>query len=119
MIPAFVQRAASDSEALEVWGDGQQASDFVHVSDCANAILAAAEQGIDGPFNICTGRGAGADEVAEMVMHEVGVNKEIVHNLDKPFGPPWRVGDPTFLRSFYAPRVSLEETVQLIVQAQT
>ncbi len=59
-----------------------------------------------------------ADEVAEMVMAEVGVKKEIVHNLDKPYGPGWRVADPTLLHSFYTPTVSLEEGVKRVVAAQ-
>jgi nucleoside-diphosphate-sugar epimerase len=118
MIPAFIERAASDDECMEVWGPGDQASDFVHVSDCVNALLALVDQGIDVPVNIGTGRGAPADEVAELVMAEVGVKKDIVHNLDKPYGPRWRVANPTLLESIYKPQMSLEETVARIVAAQ-
>ena len=117
MIPAFVERAMSDADTMTVWGPGDQASDFMHASDCANAILTMADQDIDGPVNLGTGRGATADEVAEMVMAEVGVNREIVHNLDKPFGPKWRVADPKLLHTFYKPTVSLEEGVARVVAA--
>lgn len=119
MIPAFIERATSDAETMEVWGPGNQASDFVHVSDCASAILAAIEHDVDGPLNIATGRGAPADEVAEIVMAQVGVKREIVHNLDKPYGPRWRVGDPTLMETIYKPQVSLEEGISRVVAARS
>ena len=109
----------TDDEKLEVWGPGNQASDFCHVDDCANAILEMHQQEIDGPVNICTGRGATADEVAALVMAELGVKREISHRMDKPYGPRWRVGDPTLLHTFYTPKVSLEEGVRRVVRAQT
>ena len=119
MIPAFIERALSDCPQLEIWGPGDQASDFVHVDDCVNAVLAMVDQDIDGPVNICTGRGAPADEVAEMVLKEVGRSgREIAHDTTKPFGPRWRVGDPTLLHTFYKPTVSLEEGVARVVAAQ-
>ena len=118
MIPAFVKRAMDKTtDTLEVWGPGTQASDFCHVSDAANAIIEMVKNDIDGPVNICTGRGATADEVARIVMDRVGVKKEIVHNTQKPFGPRWRVGDPTLLHTFYEPRVSLEHGVNGVVIA--
>lgn len=118
MIPAFIERAMTDGDALEVWGPGNQASDFCHASDCAKAILTMATEDIDGPVNICTGRGAGADEVAEIVMDAVGVKRPIVHNMDRPYGPAWRVGDPALLRTFYKPTVTLEEGVAMAVDAR-
>ena len=119
MIPAFVKRALSDVPQFEVWGPGYQASDFCHVDDCVNAILTMVDQSIDGPVNICTGRGAPADEVAEMVLKEVGkFGREIAHDMTKPYGPRWRVGDPTLLHTFYKPTVSLEEGVARVVAAQ-
>ena len=118
MIPAFVQRVLSDEPELTVWGPGDQASDFVHASDCANAILELVNYEVDGPVNIASGIGATADEVAEMVMDEVGVHKKIVHDLSKPYGPKWRVGDSTLMRKYYTPRVSLREGVARVVAAQ-
>lgn len=118
IIPAIIERALSDADTIDVWGDGNQASDFVHVSDCANAILEMVDQGFDGPVNICTGRGATADEIAEIVMDAVGVKRPIVHDTDKPSGPPWRVGDPSLLNEVYTPVVSLEDTIARMVAAR-
>ena len=118
MIPKFIERAMSDTPVFEVWGPGNQASDFCHVSDCVKAILEMVDRGIDGPVNIGTGLGFGADEVAEMVMKEVGVyGREIYHNMDKPYGPQWRVADTTNLNKFYIPTVTLEEGIARMVAA--
>jgi nucleoside-diphosphate-sugar epimerase len=118
MIPAFIERAMADEETLEVWGPGDQASDFMHVDDCVNAILKMVELDIDGPVNIGTGRGATADEVAKMVMAEIGIKRAITHRMDKPYGPRWRVGDPSLLHTFYKPTISLEDGVRRVVHAQ-
>jgi len=117
IIPALIKRALSDDGSLTVWGPGTQASDFVAVSDCANAILELVTQEVNGPVNIATGRGATADEVAEIVMNAVGVKKPIAHDMSKPSGPRWRVGDPTYLNEFYKPVESLESVVASMVAA--
>ena len=37
---AFAERAARRADPFDVWGDGQQVRDFVHVTDIVNATLA-------------------------------------------------------------------------------
>ena len=112
MIPAFIDRVRSNDPAFIVWGEGNQASDFIHVDDVVGAVLAMIDQDIDGPVNLCTGRGASVDEVARIVLDAAGVRRPIFHDTDKPSGPLWRVGDPTLLRTFYEPKVSLEEGIR-------
>lgn len=111
MIPAFIERALAGGDTFEVWGEGNQASDFIHVDDVVSSILAIAEQGIDGPVNLGTGRGATVDEVANIVLTAAKLNREIVHRLDKPSGPRWRVADTSRLNEFYTPTVTLEQGI--------
>lgn len=118
MIPKFIERALTDSETFEVWGPGDQASDFIHVDDAVNAILTMVDQDIDGPVNLGTGIGTTVDEAARMVMNAAGIDRPIVHNLDKPAGPRWRVADPTLLETFYKPTISLEEGIQRALYAK-
>lgn len=113
MIPAFIDRALSEDDTFEVWGQGSQASDFIHVDDVVGALLTMAQEGIDGPVNLGTGRGATVDEVANIVLKTAGLDRRIVHRLDKPAGPRWRVADPTLLNTFYTPKITLEDGIQL------
>lgn len=112
MIPAFIDRVKSGNESsFEVWGPGWQASDFIHVDDAVNALIAMIENDIDGPVNLGTGRGATVDEVAKMILSKADRSLDIVHRMDKPYGPQWRVADPTLLETFYKPTVTLEEGI--------
>ena len=118
MIPAFIDRLAIDESTFEVWGPGDQASDFIHVDDVVNAVLVMIDQDIDGPVNLGTGRGASVDEVAEIVLDAANISREITHRMNKPYGPPWRVGDPTLLETFYVPKVSLEDGIDRAIAAR-
>ena len=114
MIPAFVERALSgkDGEPFTVWGKGDQASDFIHIDDVVSAVLAIIENDIDGPVNLGTGIGSTVDQVAEMVLAAAGQYRPIVHDLDKPSGPRWRVADVTLLNTFYKPQIDLAEGIR-------
>lgn len=109
--PSFIQRALRRDDPFEVWGDGEQIRDFIHVDDVVNGALAAVEHGIMGPVNLCTGRGTSFNELARLVTAAVGYAPQLKHRLDAPVGVRHRVGDPTQLLKFYTPRVSLEEGV--------
>lgn len=109
---AFRDRALAREDPFQVWGDGEQVRDFVHVDDVVGAMLAAVEQGIDGPVNLCTGRPTSFNELAQMFAAEAGYTPEIKHLTDAPRGVAYRVGDPTLLSAFYTCRVSLEEGIR-------
>ena len=111
MIPAFIERALTGGTTFEVWGKGDQASDFIHVDDVVSALIAIIENSIDGPVNLGTGRGATVDEVADIVTKTAKINREIVNRLDKPSGPRWRVADTTLLNTFYTATVTLEQGI--------
>ena len=109
---AFLYRTLAREDPFEIWGDGEQVRDFVHVDDVVGATLAAVENEIDGPVNVCTGRPTPFNDLARMFAAEAGYEPEIKHLTDAPRGVAYRVGDPTLLNTFYEPRVSLEEGVR-------
>lgn len=109
--PSFIRRALDREDPFDVWGSGQQVRDWVHIDDLVGATLAAVDAGIDGPVNVCTGRGTSFDELAGMVTKMAGYSPEIRHREDKAAGVDYRVGDPSRMREFYTPQVSLEEGI--------
>jgi len=116
VVPVFAERAVSPAQALEVWGDGTQTHDFVHVDDCVAAVLALADGGVDGPVNIGTGVGTSVDEVARLAMRAAGRERPLLHRTDRPVGVPYRVADVTLLQSVYTPQISIEEGVARAVR---
>lgn len=115
---AFRDRARRRDDPFEVWGDGTQVRDWIHVSDVVGAILAAYENNVDGPVNLCTGRPTSFNDLARMFAVEAGYEPEIKHLTDAPRGVAYRVGDPTLLNTFYQPKVSVEEGIRRALVGQ-
>ena len=109
---AFRDRAARREDPFVIWGDGTQVRDWIHVDDIVGAVLAAVEQGVDGPANLCTGRGTSMAELAAMFAIEASYLPEFKFLADKPAGVACRVGDPSQMLTFYEPKVSLEDGVR-------
>lgn len=110
---AFVDRALALEDPFEVWGDGRQVRDWVHVDDLVAIALAAVEAGLTGPLNICTGRGVSMDALARMVTSAAGYNPRLEHRRDQPQGVAYRVGSPAAMTRFWPqPLVALEDGVR-------
>jgi nucleoside-diphosphate-sugar epimerase len=109
--PSFIQRALRRDDPFEIWGDGEQVRDFIHVDDVVNGALAAVEHGITEPVNLCTGIGVSFNELARLVTAAVGYEPQLKHRLDAPTGVRHRVGDPTRMLRFYSPQIPLEEGI--------
>lgn len=118
--PSFIDRAARRADPFDVWGDGRQVRDFAHIDDVIGATLTAVRLGVDGPFNVGTGRATSFNELQQLVCEAAGYTPTVRHRLAEPVGVQHRVAEPTMLRSFYEPKVSLEEGVRAaLAQAQT
>ncbi len=85
-------KAALDGETLEIYGDGSQTRDFIHISDLVRAIRAAAvEKGVGGEcFQIAT-----AAETTVGALTDVLVETMVEAGLPKPsvFNGETRTGD--------------------------
>lgn len=112
--PSFIRRAARREDPFEIWGDGEQVRDWVHISDVTGAVLALLDAGEDGPVNIGTGHAVSFNELAQLVIVEVGggYQPEIKHLYAQPSGVAYRVADPELMLRHYRPRVSLEEGIR-------
>lgn len=111
--PSFIARAMRRDDPFEIWGDGKQTRDFVHIDDVVGAVFALLEAHEQGPVNIGTGRAVSFDDLASLVIEEVGRGYQpgIKHLPDKPVGVRYRVADPKKMLQFYQPKVSLEEGI--------
>lgn len=116
--PSFIRRAVHLADPFEVWGDGRQVRDWVHISDVVGAVLALLDADtrteIDQPVNIGSGAGVCFDELAEIVIEARGggYRPQIKHLTGWPTGVAHRVADVDRMREFYQPRVSLEDGIR-------
>lgn len=118
--PSFIRRAALREDPFEIWGDGRQVRDWVHIDDVIGATLALLDADDDGPVNIGTGRAVAFDDLAQLVIEAVGdgYRPEIKHLPGQPTGVAYRVADPARLHQHYRPQVSLEEGIRRALAAR-
>jgi nucleoside-diphosphate-sugar epimerase len=108
--PSFIARGKRRDNPFEIWGDGQQVRDWIHIDDIVNATIAALEY-TPMTINLCTGRPMNFNQFAEIVMRMAGYSAPLKHRLEAPVGVSYRVGDPTAMNKIYPARISLEEGI--------
>lgn len=111
--PSFIKRVKERQDPFEIWGDGKQVRDWIHVDDIVEAVMEAIEQDIQEPINLGSGIPTSFNWLSEIMFEEVGWRpKEIKHRLDKPKGVQFRCSDNRKMLSFYQPKVTLKEGIQ-------
>lgn len=98
VIPALIHRflAAVHNGAREVvcWGGGEATCDFLHVEDCAEAILLASKfYNKSEPVNIASGAEVSVRDLAQVIARGVGFEGRIIWDRTKPDGQPRRCWD--------------------------
>lgn len=115
--PSFIKRIVEEADPFEIWGDGNQVRDFIHIEDVVDASLAAVERGIQEPVNLGWGRPTSFNELARICFEVAGVTpKPIKHLTDKPTGVDYRCCDNSRLLTFYEPRITLEEGIRRAIE---
>jgi nucleoside-diphosphate-sugar epimerase len=109
--PSYIKRGKEKQDPFEIWGDGKQVRDFIHMNDIVDAVDEAIKQDIRGPVNLGSGIATSFNELQEMVCRIVGYNPEVKHILTAPVGVMYRCCDPSKMLSFYTPKISLEEGI--------
>ena len=110
--PSFIRRGKLKEDPFDVWGDGMQTRDFVHIDDIVETVNAAIEQDCRDPLNIGTGRPTSFLDLAVMVAKEANYRPTILPHPEKPTGVFWRVADPTLSFQVWQPRITLEEGIR-------
>lgn len=90
-------RSLLDGRPLTVFGDGQQARDFIYAADVARALMAAmghAGQGQGGVFNICTGRSVTLIELIAALENATGQRSEVKFEAPRAGDIRLSQGDP-------------------------
>lgn len=108
---AIMKRVFDKEMPIEIWGDGRQVRDWIHVDDIVGASLRILQQPYFGPINLGTGRGVSMTELARMGAKLLGYEPEFKFLRDKPNGVSYRVSNSNKMHKIRVPRVSLEEGI--------
>ncbi|SFK65356.1 UDP-glucose 4-epimerase [Halogranum rubrum] len=69
----------ANGESPEIYGDGTQTRDFTHVDDIVRGLIAAAEEELNGVYNLGTGNSYDFNTVVELLNDELGTEIEPTH----------------------------------------
>ena len=114
VITTFINQALR-KESLTIFGDGEQARDFVWVEDVARANVLAASSNVRGAFNIGNGAKVSINQVADMIINRLGGNQCY---LNKPAGEIDRIfADISKAKKLlnYRPKGELERLLPLLI----
>ena len=109
--PSYIKRANDLSDPFDIWGDGNQVRDFIHMQDIVDSVDAAIREDIDFPVNLGSGIAISFNELFAVVTSLKGYSAKPNHIQSAPVGVQYRVCDPSKMLSFYTPKISLEEGI--------
>lgn len=117
VLSALIRKAheakRAGAPAMTLWGTGTPRREFLHVDDCADALVFLARRySGDSHVNVGSGEELTIRDLAELIAEVVGFGGEIVCDPTKPDGTPRKLMDPARLRALgWAPRIGLRAGV--------
>ena len=117
VLPALIRKAheaklRGDREMV-VWGTGTPRREFLHVDDCADALVLVLQRySAPEPINIGSGTDVTILELTRLVAEVVGFTGEIALDPGKPDGTPRKLMDGSKLAALgWRPRIGLREGI--------
>lgn len=117
VLPALIRKAHAaklcGGTEMVVWGTGTPRREFLHVDDCADALVFLLKNYSEFEhINVGSGEEISILELTRMVCRVVGFDGKIVHDLSKPDGTPRKLMSGDKLRAMgWAPRIGLEQGI--------
>lgn len=111
--PSFIQRGKEKHDPFNIWGDGTQVRDFIHIRDIVDAVDVCVKHKITGTYNLGSGIGTSFNELCDHITKIVGYNPQINHIKTAPTGVMYRVCNPLSMLDFYKPKISLEDGIKM------
>lgn len=117
LIGKFVRAARAGAAEVEVWGDGQQEREFLHVDDAADGIIAAALHSEVDVLNLGMGEARSIAQLAAWIREAAGFTGEIRYNNNKFVGVKTRKLDVSRIREVlgWSAQVSLQDGLKRTV----
>ena len=123
VLPSLIRKAHEakmrGGKDLMIWGTGTSRREFLHVDDCADALVhimrlySGSEH-----INVGSGEDVTINDLARLVAEVVGFKGEIVRDLSKPDGTPRKLMSGDRLRALgWGPRIGLREGIADVYRA--
>jgi GDP-L-fucose synthase len=117
VLPALIRKAheakRAGADAFTIWGTGAPRREFLHVDDCADALVHLAKRySGDSHVNVGSGNDVTIFELAELVAATVGFAGRIERDPSKPDGTPRKLMSSARIRGLgWAPKIALPDGI--------
>lgn len=110
-----LMRAARDGTGVQVYGDGTQVRDLVHVDDVVAGLFAAWRAGFSGPLILGAGESVSVNDIVDAARGVTGSAIPVEHVLPKPGEMPAVIVDISTARALgYAPVHDLKSGISTV-----
>lgn len=117
VLPALIRKAheakVADRPSFTIWGTGSPRREFLHVDDCADALVHLMKT-YSGPEHVNVGSGddIAIKDLAQLVADIVGFRGLILHDTTKPDGTPRKLMSADKLKAEgWRPKISLGDGI--------
>lgn len=123
VLPALIRKAHEAREkgaaSIEIWGTGEARREFMHVRDCADALVFLAKYySGPSPINVGTGSDVTIRELAEAICRLAGLKGALSFDKTKPDGTPRKLMSSARLSALgWRPSISLQEGLREVFEA--
>jgi len=123
VLPALIRKAheakVHGSKELVIWGTGTSRREFLHVDDCADALVHIMRAYSGGEhINVGSGEEVTIYDLARLVAEVIGFKGEIVCDLSRPDGTPRKLMNGDRLRTLgWEPSIGLSEGIANVYRA--
>jgi GDP-L-fucose synthase len=117
VLPALIRKAHDakvlGEHTLTIWGTGTPRREFLHVDDCADALVfLMTRYSAEAHVNVGSGEDIPILDLAQLVCEAVGLEAEIVLDTSKPDGTPRKLMDGGLLRNLgWTPCIPLRQGI--------
>ncbi len=115
VVPALIRKAheakLAHAPSFEIWGTGGARREFLHVDDCADALVLLMQRYSSAEHvNVGSGSDVSIAELAQSVADAVGFEGEITKDTTKPDGTPQKLMDASRMRALgWTPQIGLTD----------
>ena len=104
------------SKEIVVWGDGTPHRELLHVSDCADAIIAAKNNLTSDLINIGSGVDISINQLIKRICRQVKWNGNVIYDKSKPNGMMKKLVDISQLKSIqWKPKIDLDTGIKQMI----
>lgn len=117
VIPALIRKAheakSQGSPTMEIWGSGEPMREFLHVDDCADALIFLMKNYTGAQHvNVGSGKDLSIADVARLIMKVVGFGGDLAFDRSKPDGTPRKLMAADKLETMgWRPKIRLEDGI--------